>query len=167
MSYPRIRIYGFAYFCARLYTTHYYTEINPNSGGLLWPVSEKRIMPCRMYSVQLLSVQAELLLQLHIKTGIFDQPTLSGAKWTPHFLQYARRTHARISSSWHACMNEPSNRHAWIEWTGMYADCCCDAAAAAGKCRLLPAARARPFFPCPLSSNISIRILIFDPPRLS
>ena len=81
ISYPRIRIYGFAYFCARLYTTHYYTEINPNSGGVLWPVSEKRIMPCRMYSVQLLSVQAELLLQLHIKTGIFDQPTLSGAKW--------------------------------------------------------------------------------------
>ena len=45
-----------------------------------------------------------------IKSCIFDQPDLFGPKLTRHFLQYARRAHARISSSWHepACMD----RHA-------------------------------------------------------
>jgi hypothetical protein len=45
-----------------------------------------------------------------IKSGIFDQPELFGPKLTQHFLQYARRAHARINSSWHepACMD----RHA-------------------------------------------------------
>ena len=44
------------------------------------------------------------------KSGIFGQPELFDPKSTRHFLQYARRAHARISSSWHepACMN----RHA-------------------------------------------------------
>ena len=35
---------------------YYYTEINPNSGGLLWPVSEKRIschVACHVFSPQL------------------------------------------------------------------------------------------------------------------
>jgi hypothetical protein len=46
------------------------------------------------------------------KTCIFDRPTLSSTKWTRHFLQYARRTHACISSNWRACMNEPASiRH--------------------------------------------------------
>ena len=55
--------------------------------------------------------------EVSIKTGIFDRPTLSSTIWTRHFLQYARSTHARISSSSHACMNEPASmtRHA----------CCC------------------------------------------
>jgi hypothetical protein len=46
-----------------------------------------------------------------IKSGIFDQPDLFDPKWTRHFLQYARRAHARISSSRHepACMVD---RHA-------------------------------------------------------
>ena len=45
-----------------------------------------------------------------IKSGIFYQPDLFYPTWTRHFLQYARRAHARISSSWHepACMG----RHA-------------------------------------------------------
>jgi hypothetical protein len=45
-----------------------------------------------------------------IKTGTFGQPELFDPKLTRHFLQYARRAHARISSIWHepACMN----RHA-------------------------------------------------------
>ena len=52
-----------------------------------------------------------------IKTGTFGQPELFDPILTRHFLQYARRAHARISSSWHACMNEPASmtRHA----------CCC------------------------------------------
>jgi hypothetical protein len=34
-----------------------------------------------------------------IKSGIFGQPDLFDPKLTRHFLQYARRAHARISSS--------------------------------------------------------------------
>ena len=33
----------FASLRARLYTVHYYTKTNPNSGGLLWPTSEKHV----------------------------------------------------------------------------------------------------------------------------
>jgi hypothetical protein len=54
--------------------------------------------------------QTEKVLHVLIKSGIFDQPDLFDPKLTRHFLQYARRAHARISSSWHepACMG----RHA-------------------------------------------------------
>jgi hypothetical protein len=54
---------------------------------------------------------------------MFDEPELFDRKLTRHFLQYARRAHARISSSWHepACMD----RHAW---TGMHAACMLHAA---------------------------------------
>jgi hypothetical protein len=31
-----------------------------------------------------------------VKSGIFDQPELFDPKLTRHFLQYARRAHARI-----------------------------------------------------------------------
>ena len=43
-------------------------------------------------------------LAMNIKTGIFGRPTISRAIWTRHFLQYARRARARISSSWHALL---------------------------------------------------------------
>jgi hypothetical protein len=41
---------------------------------------------------------------IDIKTGTFDQPELFDPTsiWTRHFLQYARRARARISSSSHA-----------------------------------------------------------------
>jgi hypothetical protein len=43
--------------------------------------------------------------------------------------QYARRTHERISNSWHACMNEPvsMNQHAcWMLLMLLAnAGCCC------------------------------------------
>jgi hypothetical protein len=41
-------------------------------------------------------------LILSIKSGLFDQPDLFDPIWTRHFLQYARRARARISSSSHA-----------------------------------------------------------------
>ena len=72
----------------------------------------------------------------HFKTGTFGQPDLFDPKLTRHFLQYARRAHARISSSWHACMNEPASmtRHACC--------CCCCWLLCSSQQQLLAAAAA-------------------------
>jgi hypothetical protein len=79
---------------------------------------------------------AQVVRRPFIKTGVrtFDRPTLSSAKWTRHFLQYARRTHAHISSNWHACMNEPvcMSRHACCVATVVVAG----AAGAVGWCTI-------------------------------
>ena len=70
------------------------------------------------------------------KTGTFGQPELFDPILTRHFLQYARRAHARISSSWHACMNEPASmtRHACC--------CCCCWLLCSSQQQLLAAAAA-------------------------
>ena len=71
-----------------------------------------------------------------IKTALFYQPDLFDPILTRHFLQYARRAHARISSSWHACMNEPASmtRHACC--------CCCCWLLCSSQQQLLAAAAA-------------------------
>ena len=48
-----------------------------------------------------LKFESATVNNMGIKSGIFGQPDLFDPKLTRHFLQYARRAHERISSSWH------------------------------------------------------------------
>jgi hypothetical protein len=80
---------------------------------IVWQYSSKAEFTRRVLAAGQVSIRmkfAKAISSEHIKTGIFGQPELFDPKLTRHFLQYARRAHARISSSWHepACMD----RHA-------------------------------------------------------
>jgi hypothetical protein len=76
-------------------------------------------------------------LYLYIfKTSMFDRPTLSRAKWTRHFLQYARRAHASAAAGMHSssCFQRPRDGRGLKKTrssSGIHEPACMLAAAAA------------------------------------